>query len=107
MAKKQKINIPEQQLVRQIIKYLNLRGHLVWRNNTGMFKDQRGHWYRFGLKDSADIIGVAKDGRMIAIECKAAGKTPTLPQVHFLGEIDQRGGVALIAYDLATVQRQL
>jgi hypothetical protein len=49
------------------------------------------------FKGSSDIIGVAKDGRMIAIECKRPGKKPTPEQEFFLNEVKRRGGIAFVA----------
>lgn len=53
--------------------------------------------WRAGIKGGSDIIGVAKDGRFIAIECKHGSNKPTPHQVEFLNEIEVRGGYAVIA----------
>ena len=107
--------LTEKQLVYVIIEYLRLSGHFVWRNNSGyMFADYtdksgttRKRGIKIGMKGSSDIIGVHKDGRFIAIECKI-GKNKTTPaQDYFLEEIKRHGGIALIAYDLDDVEREL
>ncbi len=93
----------EQDLVRQILDYLNLKGHFVWRNNTGAFTNSKNQFFRFGLRGSADILGISKDGKFIAVECKQPGKKPTFFQEQFLGEITLRKGWAIVATDLDDV----
>lgn len=47
---------------------------LLWRNNTGQLKDQRGRWVSFGLGlGSPDLVGIFKDtGQLIGVEVKTA-----------------------------------
>lgn len=98
----------ETQLVRLCVSYLLVKGHYCWRNNTGAtrasYTDKDGRtkqrYWRAGIRGSSDILGVSKDGRFIAIECKV-GKNKTTPhQELFLQEIKSRGGIALVAYDV-------
>lgn len=59
------------------------RGVYLWRNNSGVLPDQRGVPVRFGLANdsakvnkvlkSSDLIGIAPDGRFVAIEVKHPG----------------------------------
>lgn len=98
----------EQQLVNEIKHYLNAKGHLVWRNNSGVtrstYTDKRGvrrdRMWRAGFKGISDIIGIAADGRFIAIECKAGRNKATLFQEEFLHDIESRGGIAAVVYSL-------
>lgn len=94
----------EQDLVRQILDYLNLKGHFAWRNNTGAFKNSKDQFFRFGLKGSADILGISKDGKFIAVECKQPGKKPTFFQEQFLAQVNDRKGIAIVAFALEDVQ---
>lgn len=103
----------EQELKRLIIGYLNLQGHFVWVNNSGLtrstyidkFGRQKERAWRAGVKGGSDILGIEKKtGRFLAIEVKV-GKNKTTPQQDlFLKEIESRGGVAIIAYSIQDVQ---
>jgi hypothetical protein len=54
---------------------------LLYRNNNGAFKDERGRWVRFGLgNDSKKMNQHAKSSDLI-------GMTPILIQEHHLGRI--------------------
>jgi hypothetical protein len=86
----------ESALVNAAIRYLWLCGCFVWRNNTGAYRKPDGHMVRFGAKGSSDVLGVAPDGRFLAIECKVGRNTPTEHQTHFLAEVRARGGIALV-----------
>ncbi len=97
----------EQALVNQVITYLNLYGHYVWRQNTGAMTTEGGRFVRFGHKGIADVIGVLKDGRFIAVECKVGKNKPTQFQKDFLEDITKRGGVGIVAYDLDDVVNAL
>lgn len=105
----------ETRLVNLIISYLTIKGHFVWRNNSGVVKSDYTNKYgqykkrmwRAGVKGGSDILGIAKNGKMIAVECKIKGNKPTELQTQFLEEIKSRGGYAIIAYDLEDVQNVL
>lgn len=103
----------ETQLVRLCIAYLLLKDHFVWRNNTGVtrssytnkFGQQKDRMWRAGMKGSSDILGVTKDGKFLAVECKI-GKNKTTPiQQEFLLSIKGRGGVAIVAYDVSDLEK--
>ncbi len=100
----------EKETQKTILQYLNLKGHYCWRNNTGMifseYKGKKRMWYA-GMKGSSDIIGIAKDGKFIAIEVKSKKNKPSLYQQLFLAEVKKRGGYAIVAYDLDTVMKIL
>lgn len=57
----------ETYLVKQIIQYLNMKGHLVWRNNSGGTKVANSygkmHFMRLAPAGSPDIVGLTKNGR--------------------------------------------
>lgn len=93
----------EQKLVNQVIAYLKINGHYVWRQNTGGMYDSHKRFIKFGFKGISDIIGVASDGRMIAVECKVGNNKPTQFQTDFLEEIKRHGGIAILAYSLDDV----
>jgi len=69
---------------------------------TGKFKAPGG-WVTVGHYMSehqkretgmSDIIGQLKDGRMLAIETKIPGETPTPEQYKFLNMVDKNGGLS-------------
>ncbi len=93
----------------QILEYLALKGIYCWRNNSGMLRDRRGIPVRFGKVGSADILGIAPDGRFLAIEVKTPqGKWGLQPaQENFLEEIRSRGGYAGVATCTEDVDRIL
>lgn len=102
----------EKHLVNQCIHYLNFKGHFVWRNNSGVTKmestDRFGRvkqrQWRAGLKGSSDIIGITKDGKFLAVECKIGKNKITMAQSEFLDEITYRGGVAIVAYKVEDLE---
>lgn len=102
----------EQELVNLVISYLTLAGHFVWRNNSGVVKAESTNRYgqhktrmwRAGLTGSSDVLGVSKNGKFIAIECKIGKNKPTLHQEVFLEEVNKRGGIAVVAYDIKDIE---
>jgi hypothetical protein len=99
----------ETDLVRQVIQFLNLRGHLVQRTQSGMVKVTNAygkqHMMKFAQAGTADITGCSKLGKFIAVECKIRPNKPTELQEKYLSEIRSRGGIALVAYDLSDVEQ--
>ena len=81
----------EAKLQSKILKWLKANGHWVFKtvvcNRNGI----------------PDIIGCTKDGRFFAIEVKWGSNKTSALQDYNLMEIDQRGGIAIVAYDLQTV----
>jgi len=73
-------------------------GAVVWRNNVGMLQDQTGRPIRYGLcVGSADLIGIAPDGRFLAVEVKTATGRTTEAQDRFIAAVLRRGGRAGVA----------
>lgn len=67
----------------------------LWRNNVG-FDD--GRKIRYGLgRGSADLIGIAHDGRFLGIEAKTPVGRLTPEQRAWLEVVERRGGIALVA----------
>ncbi|MCK4625047.1 MAG: VRR-NUC domain-containing protein [Phycisphaerae bacterium] len=95
----------ERDLVRDALVMLADMDVYCWRNNSGA-AGTGGKFVRFGLKGSADILGVLDpSGRFLAIECKAKGKTTTPHQDAFLVRIRQAGGIAGAVWSLADIRR--
>lgn len=105
----------ETQLVRLCINYLLAKGHYVWRNNTGAVRSKytslvtglvSERFWRAGIKGSSDILGLSKDGRFIAIECKIRPNKTTPIQDAFLDEIKLHHGYAIVAYDVDDLESE-
>ena len=69
----------------------------VWRNNTGAVKTQDGRIVTFGLKGSADIIGLLRGGRFLAIEVKSEIGRQSEQQKNFQKMIESFGGLYILA----------
>ena len=77
---------------------LSKAGCLIWRNNTGVLNDANGRPIKFGLcKGSADLIGIAKDGRFLAVECKTRTGRVRPEQELFIAAVQKAGGRAGVA----------
>lgn len=88
----------ETDIVRLCMMEASRLGCVVWRNNTGALKDARGRLVRYGLcTGSADIIGLAPDGRFLAIECKTEKGHLNDSQRTFLEIVRKNGGIAFVA----------
>lgn len=105
----------ESAIVAAVLRYLNLcpAVAMAWRQNTGGMrrsytsKDGSTHEYhiRFGFPGISDILGMLKDGRLLAVECKRLGQRPTVEQVAFLARVRAGGGVAIVATSVEDVAR--
>jgi len=94
----------EKEIQSAIMEYLALAGHFVWRNNSGGFTDQKGHYYRYGLTGSSDIIGAhGRTGQFIAIEVKRPNGKVTEAQNRFLETIKRCGGIGIVARSVSDV----
>lgn len=88
----------EANIVNDCLLALSDAGCLAWRQNTGVLPDKNGRPIRFGLcVGSSDIIGIAPDGRFLAVECKTAIGQPTDAQLRFIDAVKSKGGRAGIA----------
>jgi hypothetical protein len=69
-----------------------------WRQNTGRLPDPRtGRWVSFGLKGSADILGILKGGRFLAVETKVPGGRLRPEQLAFCHMLTSFGGLYIVA----------
>jgi len=79
---------------------LSAAGCMVFRNNTGALPDRTGSGriVKFGLcNGGSDIIGIALDGRFLAVECKTATGRASPDQLRFIDAVNKAGGRAGIA----------
>lgn len=72
------------ELVNKILLYLH--EHFTgryWSNPTGAVKTENGHFQRYGLVGSTDIIGFTGQGRAVFIEIKTKSATLSKQQKNF------------------------
>lgn len=83
----------ETKIVQQILSALKqIPGVIAWRNNTGF----RGG-VSFGIKGSADIIGVLPGGRALFIEVKTNSGKLHAHQERWLSSVERCGAAVLVA----------
>lgn len=83
-------------------------GYALWRNNSGVAREEHRH-VRFGLGNdsekinrvwkSGDLVGIGPNGRFMMVEVKHEGWKFTgtdreVAQANAINEVNQRGGIA-------------
>jgi hypothetical protein len=64
-----------------------------WSNATGAVKTANGHFQRYGLVGSSDIIGISNKGIFTAIEIKTgATSVQSKEQKNFQKMVEKQGG---------------
>ena len=76
------------------------------RQNTGAIK-VGDRFVRFGWRGCSDILGQLKDGRLLAVECKAPAGRLTTEQAAFLDLVRRHGGIAFAARNCRDVREAL
>ena len=86
-----------------ILLALSDAGCLIFRNNVGCLPDRTGRPVRYGVggNGGSDLIGIAPDGKFLAIEVKTALGQPTDAQLNFIQAVQRQGGRAGIARSAA------
>lgn len=101
----------EADVQQSILDYLETMHIYAWRNQSQGTYDASIKTYRINKKFKkgvSDILGILKDGRLLAIEVKRTGIKKGSPEQHkFIDDINERGGLAFIADDLQTVVDKL
>ena len=88
--------------------YLKMKGYIVWRNNTGVWKTSEGNIVRNGVKGSPDIIGFTPQGHFIGVEVKRPGKKITYHQQQFAKKVRSTPhGIYIVATSVEDVQYKL
>lgn len=88
------------ELVNKVLLFLgeNYSGRF-WGNATGALETKTGHFQRYGLKGSADILGISGDGLFVAIEVKTGEASLSPSQRDFKSMIDKFNGVHIVVYN--------
>ena len=82
---------PEGAVLRDCLALLKMMGIFHWRNNTGAVNTPSGGFIRFGSKGSADILAL-RNGKFLAVECKAQKGKPTPEQLAWGQTVKEHGG---------------
>ena len=93
-----------------ILDWLLLNKYYAWRNNSGaVVSEYKGkkRFMRYGKVGSSDILGLTRDGKLLAIEVKSAKGKPTETQLEFIQQVNAHGGKAFVAHSLGEVIEQL
>jgi hypothetical protein len=101
--------IPERDVLATVLAALQAhpRVAMVHRMNSGAYKTATGQFVRFGFPGCSDLIGMLRDGRFLAVECKRKGKSATEAQLSFLRVVDDFGGMAFVAWSADDVRKAL
>ena len=93
----------------EVLQALRTHHTVAWvrRQNTGAAK-VGGRFIKFGWAGCTDLLGMLKDGRLLAVECKRlkGGKLST-EQAHFISMVNQFGGCAFVATNALDVFNNL
>jgi len=91
------MNKPESLIQKEIMLALSQAGCMVWRNNTGSYKDG-DRFIRYGLcKGSSDIVGLTNGGVFIAVEVKSATGRVSNDQINFIDNVRRKNGISFVA----------
>ena len=89
---------------RAIIQYLKIRGHLVIPYRIAGIKTATKGWIPAPRTVIADLLGLTKDGKFFAIECKSNIGRITPEQNKFLESVRSCGCVAIVARSIEDVR---
>ena len=93
----------ESAILTDCLHWLKANGVYCWRNNTGA-SFINGTLIRYGFIGSADILGLCKSGRFLAIECKSPGGSQSPAQEVFQGEVEKNGGLYLLVTSVVQLE---
>jgi hypothetical protein len=97
------------------LELLHAWGVFAWRNNTGAYVrdyartdgSQGKSFIRYGLKGSADIIGLTKiNGRFLAVETKTVNGQLSDDQIEFKQRVKASGGLYILARSVEALEEQ-
>jgi len=92
------MKLKETDLIKLICDYLEAKGEFFYRNNTGGFRTETGHFYRYGAVGSPDII-IVKNGKYIGVEAKVGKNKMSPAQMTFAENLIDAGGKYILVRD--------
>ena len=93
----------------EVIQALRTHDTVAWvrRQNTGAAK-VGGRFIKFGWTGCTDLLGMMKNGRLLAVECKRLkGGKLSVEQAHFISMVNEFGGCAFVATSATDVFNNL
>ena len=88
------------ELVNKVLVYLHSNNYgRFWSNSTGAIKSISGHFQRYGLIGSSDIIGISSDGTFVGIEIKTNSGRMSKHQQNFKKMIEKHNGIYILVHD--------
>lgn len=97
--------VPEADVQTAVLALLEVHPRVAWakRINVGAGRLLRSdgtasRFIQFAFEGCSDVLGQLKDGRFLAVECKAHGERPTYKQAAFLANVIEAGGVGFVAH---------
>jgi hypothetical protein len=99
---------PESAALVEVLKALRAHPSVDWceRMNSGVAK-VGNRYIRFGWTGCSDLLGMLRDGRILAVEVKSPSGKLRPAQAVFLDRVKAAGGVGFMARDLRDVHRCL
>lgn len=98
----------EKQIQDAILRHFGKRPDMrLWRQNTGVGFYSGGRVVRYGRVGAADLTGLLAGGRRIEIEVKGPTGRLTPQQCKYGKEIEQYGGIYIVARSIEDVYRGL
>ena len=97
--KAKKVATLEADSLMEVLQALRTHSAVAWvrRQNNGAAK-VGGRFIKFGWTGCSDLLGMLKDGRLLAVECKRPkGGKVSSEQAHFIAMVNQFGGCAFVA----------
>lgn len=100
--------ILERDVLKACLDYLHIQGIFCWRTNNIPAPTSDGHFRRFvGLRGVSDLLGVCKDGRFLAVECKSSTGKLSSYQEEFQRRVAELGGVACVVRSVDELEADL
>ena len=93
----------------EVLQALRTHNAVAWvrRQSTGTAKIQ-GRYIQFGWAGCSDLLGMLKNGRLLAVECKRPkGGKVSSEQAHFIAMVNQFGGCGFVATSAIDVLNNL
>ena len=105
---KRTIDRPESAALVEVLQTLRSHPSVDWceRMNSGVAK-VGSRYIRFGWTGCSDLLGMMRDGRILAVEVKSPSGKLRPAQAVFLERVTAAGGVGFMARDLRDVHREL
>ena len=96
----------EADIKRAIEQYLAARGCLVVPYRTTGIRKADGSWIPARRRGIADLLGLTREGKFFAIECKSSNGHITPEQYQFLNSVRSFGCKAFVATSVDDVIRE-